>query len=128
MPRFFRVLRIARDIAIVLVGILAAVAVLTHSPKARAEKFENKDTAVNRQDNSFGTRNTQGNVTFGHDENSETISSEPPAPKPERDYYDNMVITVNPTWPNDQTSTTTTSTTTGTGSTNSTSTTTTTSP
>ncbi|WP_419786917.1 hypothetical protein [Pseudodesulfovibrio sp.] len=93
--------------------IAATVVLLTFSLALAGGKFENKDTAKNRQDNAFGTKTgaTTGNTTFGTNEAGDSTIDATPAPKPEEvDWYDKVIITVNPNvnWPSSSSSTTTT--------------------
>ena len=97
--------------------LLAATAVfLTLSLALAGPKFENKDTAKDRQDEAFGTEqsdDTSGTSIGTNDAGNSAIRAKPrPAPEPV-DWYDKVIITVNPNvnWPQDSSSTTTTTTT-----------------
>ena len=94
--------------------LLAATAVfLTLSLALAGAKFENKDTAKDRRDEAFGTEQTDdtGSTTIGtNDAGDSSIRAKPrPAPEPV-DWYDKVIITVNPNvnWPQDSSTTTTT--------------------
>ncbi|MBN2140441.1 MAG: hypothetical protein JW718_05480 [Desulfovibrionaceae bacterium] len=111
-------------------AILVLVLVLAPDP-ALAGKFENKDTAGERRETSFGTRNKRSAVTMTTDPatGEETVDVVPP-PKIERDTtWDKMIIKANidSAWPRGNGTTSSTTETTSTSGDNSTSTTTTTS-
>ncbi|MGE4292944.1 MAG: hypothetical protein AB7E32_12130 [Desulfovibrio sp.] len=76
-------------------------------------KFANKDTAANRQDHSWGTRINEGRSYFGTDADENDVWGYQPA-EPEKpvDWYDKIVITVNPEtqWPSGGSTSSTTST------------------
>lgn len=90
--------------------------------------FANEDTATNRQDDLWGTRANAGQSYFGTDTNENDVwGYQPPAQEEAVDWYDKIVITVDPNvdWPaGGETATTTQSTTSVTagGETNSTTT------
>lgn len=94
--------------------IVAATAVfLTLSLALAGAKFENKDTAKDRRENAFGTDETPdtATVTTGTDDAGDSTLRVKPRPKqPEVDWYDKVIITVNPDtkWPQEQSTTTTT--------------------
>ncbi|QJB55365.1 hypothetical protein [Pseudodesulfovibrio sp. zrk46] len=93
--------------------IVTTVVVLTLSLALAGTKFKNEDTAKNRQDNTFGTDQTEktATTTFGTNDSGDTTIKSKSRPKEEPvDWYDKVIITVNPTtrWPTDQTTTTTT--------------------
>ncbi|KAB1442443.1 hypothetical protein F8A88_06955 [Pseudodesulfovibrio senegalensis] len=78
---------------------------------ATAQKFKNKDTAKNRSDYTWGTSKdqTDGNTTFSKDEQGNTVIHADPGPKKEEvDWYDKVIITVDPdvSWPRDDNGTT----------------------
>ncbi len=92
---------------------VVAVTVLTFSLALAEGKFKNVDTAKDRQDNSFGTEpgEERGSTVFGKDERGDSTIRSKAAPKADPvDWYDKVIITVNPTtrWPTDQSKTTTT--------------------
>ena len=60
---------------------------------ALAGKFPNKDTAVNRQDETTGTRQSGETVTIQNDAKSENMDVVPKKQE-EKDWYENMVIGV----------------------------------
>ncbi|MES9996059.1 hypothetical protein [Desulfovibrio aminophilus] len=70
-----------------------ALAVVFSTPVA-AEKFPNKDTAKNRQDNTFGTRNADEITTITDNATDGLHIESVPRRQPERDWYENMVIGV----------------------------------
>ncbi|WP_338668132.1 hypothetical protein [Pseudodesulfovibrio methanolicus] len=115
----------------VIAVLILAVALLTPAVGLAQHKFKNEDTAKNRQDESFGTRPVEGEgpvTTFGTNQAGDsTIDSHQPK-KEEVDWYDKVIIAVDPdvSWPNSKSTTSKTTTTDGVGNT-STSTTTTTS-
>lgn len=81
-----------------------AVVVLTLSLALAGAKFTNKDTARDRRDNAFGTEQGAGTATttFGTDEAGDSTIRTKARPKPEEvDWYDKVIITVNPDtrWP-----------------------------
>ncbi|WP_285905283.1 hypothetical protein [Pseudodesulfovibrio pelocollis] len=89
-----------------------AVVILTLSLALAGAKFTNKDTAKDRRTNTFGT--DQGadtaTTTFGTNEAGDSTLKVKPAPKPEEvDWYDKVIITVNPDtkWPTSGTSSST---------------------
>jgi len=91
-----------------------AVIILTLSLALAGSKFKNEDTAKNRQDNSFGTdpSDESSNIEYGKNgAGDNTIKSKARPKKEPVDWYDKVIITVNPDtqWPKgDGTSTTTT--------------------
>lgn len=114
-----------------ITAIALAVALLTPGPVMAQSKFKNEDTAKNRQDNNFGTRPVEGEkpvTTFGTNEAGDsTIDSQQPK-KEEVDWYDKVIIAVDPdvSWPNSKSTTSTTTTTDAVGDTTTSTTTTTT--
>jgi hypothetical protein len=94
--------------------IVAATAVfLTLSLALAGAKFENKDTAKDRRENAFGTDEAPdtATVTTGTDDAGDSTLKVKSRPKqPEVDWYDKVIITVNPDtkWPQGQSTTTTT--------------------
>lgn len=114
-----------------IAALVLAVALLTPTAGQARNKFKNVDTAKNRQDESFGTRPVEGEApvtTFGTNAAGDsTIDTHQPK-KEEVDWYDKVIIAVDPnvSWPNSKSTTSKTTTTDGSGNT-STSTTTTTS-
>lgn len=64
---------------------------------AQGRSFENKDTAADRQDSVWGTRMQQGQSYFGTDENENSVwGYRPAAPDKETDWYDKVILTVDP--------------------------------
>ncbi len=64
---------------------------------ATGQQFENKDTATDRQDYTWGTRQEDG--AGGYFETTDQGTSwghKPAEPEPERDWYDEVIITVSP--------------------------------
>lgn len=92
----------------------AMIGLLTLTPAAAQNKFENKDTAKNRQDNTFGTKSKADDkavTTFGTNEAGDTTIDSDRPKQTEEDWYDKIIITADPitTWPEKgKTSTTTT--------------------
>ncbi len=85
---------------------------LTLSFAFAGSTFVNKDTAKNRKNNSFGTEQGEGTGTntFGTNEDGETTIRSKARPKAEEvDWYDKVIITVNPDtkWPQSGSTTTT---------------------
>jgi hypothetical protein len=64
-----------------LMILLAAFLTLPAIQPAAAEQFENKDTAVNRQDNSFGTRRNNLEIDTQSDPGNDTVISVQPQEK-----------------------------------------------
>ena len=93
---------------------LAAMTVLflTISPALAGNKFKNKDTAKNRQDNTFGTDQREGgtDISVGKDERGATVIKSKAVPPADQDWYDKIKINVEPQvdWPTDSTTTSTT--------------------
>lgn len=114
-----------------IAAISLAVVLLTPVLGQAQTKFPNKDTAKNRQENTFGTRPVEGEgavTTFGTDERGDsTIDSHQPKQE-EVDWYDKVIIAVDPevSWPNKRSTTSTTTSTDAVGNTSTSSTTTTT--
>ncbi|BDQ37392.1 hypothetical protein SYK_17520 [Pseudodesulfovibrio nedwellii] len=83
-----------RHFSTIAVAILT-VLVLTITPALAQNKFKNEDSAQNRQDNAFGTRQIEDEkptTTFGTNEAGDsTISSDPPQ-KEETDWYDRETV------------------------------------
>lgn len=75
---------------------LAAALLACLAAATLAASFENKDTAINRQDQTMGTH--KGQAVTGRDEatNDQVMETKRPEKKPQRDYYDTMLITINP--------------------------------
>jgi len=93
--------------------IATTAVILTLSLALAGSKFKNEDTAKNRQDNAFGTDSGEktATTTFGTNEAGDSTLKSKAKPKEEPvDWYDKVIITVNPTtsWPKDSTTTTTT--------------------
>ncbi|MEF2145552.1 MAG: hypothetical protein V3573_08915 [Desulfovibrionaceae bacterium] len=89
------------------------LAPLTGAKSAQAQnKFENKDTAKNRQDSIWGTRTNEGRSYFGTDGYGDSAwGYQPDDPEKPVDWYDKIIIAVDPNvdWPPDgETSTTST--------------------
>ena len=97
--------------------IVAATAIfLTLSLALAGSKFENKDTAKDRRENVFGTDEAPDTATVttgANDAGDSTLKVKPKPKEPEVDWYDKVIITVNPetSWPQESTTTTTTTTT-----------------
>lgn len=92
--------------------IATTVIILTLSLALAGTPFKNKDTATNRQDNVFGTDEAEDTSTtrFGKEKGGDTTIKTKARPKKEEvDWYDKIIITVNPDtkWPTDSTTTTT---------------------
>lgn len=92
-------------IVIVAVGVV----VLTLSLAAAQSKIVNKDTARDRRTNTFGTDPDEdaATATFGTNEAGDTTVRSKARPKQEEvDWYDKVIITVNPEtkWPTSGTS------------------------
>ncbi|MEF2231993.1 MAG: hypothetical protein V3571_13760 [Pseudodesulfovibrio sp.] len=95
-----------------LIGISVTVVFLTLSLALAGAKFENKDTAKNRQNNVFGTdqSNDTANATFGTNAAGDSTIKVKPKPQGEPvDWYDKVIITVSPNvnWPQGSSSTST---------------------
>lgn len=94
-----------------------ALIILTLSLALAGSKFKNEDTAKNRQDNVFGTDpgDDTSAITFGTNDRGDSTMKTKARPSPEPvDWYDKVIINVNPStqWPKgDGTTTTTTATT-----------------
>ncbi|WP_243544031.1 hypothetical protein [Pseudodesulfovibrio tunisiensis] len=94
------------------VALFAALALFLTVPATQAgSKFENKDTAKQRNTYTWGTDQGEdtATTTFGKDEgtgDSTTILKSRPR-EPETDWYDKIIITVDPDtkWPKDKTDT-----------------------
>lgn len=86
-----------RKILVTCTLLLAAVFL---TQPASAQKFKNEDTAKNRKDNTFGTPPREEGTTAGSvttDEDGSTIIKADPGPKKEEvDWYDKVIITVDP--------------------------------
>lgn len=81
-----------------------AVVILTLSLALAGAKFKNEDTAKNRQDNAFGTDpgDDTSNIEYGTNAaGDDTIKSKARPKREEVDWYDKIIITVNPDtqWP-----------------------------
>lgn len=90
---------------------LTAAIVLACPMAAAGQKFKNKDTAKNRSNYTWGTSagQTGGNATFSKDAQGDTVIHADPGPKKEEvDWYDKVIITVDPdvSWPRDDNGTT----------------------
>lgn len=75
------------------------IVILTLSLAMAGAKFNNTDTAKNRKNNSFGTEQGEGTGTnvFGTDEDGGTTINSKARPKAEEvDWYDKIIISVNP--------------------------------
>ena len=96
MHRIRRVISIAALAA--FLG-LSASALLAPGP-GLAQKFENKDTAADRKDNTFGTRkkDDSADITTGRDERGDEVMGTTPREYEERDWYDNVIINVDADW------------------------------
>lgn len=83
---------------------IVTVVLLTAALALAGTKFKNEDTAVNRQSNTFGTdpdENTS-TTTFATNNTDDTTIKTKARPKKEPiDWYDKIIITVDPdtTWP-----------------------------
>ncbi|WP_147822194.1 hypothetical protein [Salidesulfovibrio onnuriiensis] len=80
---------------------ILAVALLTLGTAQAQGKFKNKDTATNRQDSTWGTSDGQsptGDSVFGTDPatGDSTMEADPGPKKEPVDWYDKVIITVNP--------------------------------
>lgn len=80
-----------------LMATIIALAFLT-TGLAFGQKFENKDTAEDRYDRSWGTRKTDDSGGYiGTDERgNDSWGTKAREPEPERDWYDSVIITVSP--------------------------------
>lgn len=102
----------------VMITLFLGLAMALSMPRpAHAQQFPNKDTAESREDSVWGTTNSKGTVQFGTDGNGSETWGVTPEEKPEpRDWYKDIIITVDPQvkWPpsGSESSTTTTETTT----------------
>ena len=85
---------------------------LTLNPASAGNKFKNKDTAKDRQDNAFGTgyRENGSDISVGKDERGSSVIRNTHPPREEVDWYDKIDIEVEPqvNWPTDSTTTSTT--------------------
>ncbi len=91
------------------------VVILTLSLALAGAKFENKDPAVDRPDNAFGTDpgDDRSSTEFGKTDRGDTTIKTKARPKKEAvDWYDKVIITVNPdtSWPKGDGTTTSTTT------------------
>ncbi|GEM_PF-918529 len=80
---------------------VSTVVILTLGSAWAQNKFRNKDTATNRQDSTWGTTGGQNADTqdaFGMDPNTgdSTMKADPGPKKEPVDWYDKVIITVNP--------------------------------
>ncbi len=94
------------------------VVILTLSLALAGATFENKDTAKNRKNNSFGTEpsdDTSASVIGTNEDGNSIIKSKAAPSKEEVDWYDKVIITVNPItkWPQGDGTTSSSTTTTG---------------
>ena len=115
----------------IIATIVMAVALLTPVMGGAQSKFPNKDTAKNRQDNTFGTRSVEGEnavTTFGTNERGDTTIDSHQPKQEEVDWYDKVIIAVDPdvSWPRKRSTTSTTTSTDAVGDTTTSTTTTTT--
>jgi len=90
-----------------------AFTILTLSLALAGGKFKNEDTAKNRKNNVFGTDagDDTSTISIGNNDSGDTTIKSKARPKPEEvDWYDKVIITVNPStsWGNSSTTTTTT--------------------
>lgn len=76
------------------VAVLCLLLAVVFSTPVAAGKFSNKDTAKNRQDNTFGTRNADEVTTITDNATDGLRIESVPRKQPERDWYENMVIGV----------------------------------
>jgi hypothetical protein len=76
--------------------ISAALLLVLLAAAAQAASFPNIDTAPNRQDQTFGTKKSP--AVTGRDEatGDAVMGTNRPEKKPQRDYYENMLLTINP--------------------------------
>ena len=94
-----------------IASILLAVVLLTPGTSPAQNKFKNVDTAKNRQDQTFGTRTPEGEepvTQFGTNEAGDSTIDSTPKQQEEVDWYDKVLIVVEPQvdWPSSKTSTT----------------------
>jgi len=92
-----------------------ALIILTLSLALAGAKFNNEDTAKDRQENTFGTEpgdNTSSNEFGTNDAGDTTIKSKARPKREPVDWYDKIIITVNPdtSWPKGDGTTTSTTT------------------
>lgn len=92
-----------RRFNIILITLVSAI-LLTCSLALAKNKFKNEDTAKNRQDNTFGTDQSEetSTTTFDNNDQGETTIKTKRRPKEEEvDWYDKVIITVDPItqWP-----------------------------
>ncbi|WP_316896914.1 hypothetical protein [Pseudodesulfovibrio indicus] len=97
----------------IIATLLLTVVLLTPGLGAAQSKFPNKDTAKNRQDNGFGTRPVEDGdavTTFGTNERGDTTIDSHQPKQEEVDWYDKVIIAVDPdvSWPSKRSTTTTT--------------------
>ena len=115
----------------ILAALALAVVLLTPLTGTAQGKFKNVDTAKDRRTNTFGTRPSEDETPvtqFGtNDAGDSTIDSHQPTQE-EVDWYDKVIISVDPQvkWPSSSTTTSTTESTDSSGNTSSSTTTTTT--
>lgn len=88
----------------VIAALTLAVALLTPSPGLAQNKFKNEDTAKDRRINSLGTRPVEGEApatSFGINEAGDTTIDSHQPKKDEVDWYDKVIIAVDPKveWP-----------------------------
>jgi len=81
-----------------------AIIILTLSLALAGAKFQNEDTAKNRQDNALGTEpgdNTSSNEFGNNDAGDNTIKSKARSKRDPVDWYEKIIISVNPStsWP-----------------------------
>jgi hypothetical protein len=97
----------------VLAVLILSVALLTPGTGLAQNKFKNEDTAKNRQTNTFGTRPAEGDApvtTFGTNQAGDTTIDSHQPKQEEVDWYDKVIIAVDPdvSWPNKKSATSTT--------------------
>ncbi|MBI9079476.1 MAG: hypothetical protein JEY79_07020 [Pseudodesulfovibrio sp.] len=83
---------------------IVTVVLLTAALALAGTKFKNEDTAVNRQNNTFGTdsgENTSTTTFATNNTDDTTIKTKARHKKEPVDWYDKIIITVDPdtTWP-----------------------------
>lgn len=79
--------------------LLAVTVVILTTSVGLAAKFENKDTAKNRKDNTFGTQPDEGRqkeTSVTTDEDGNTVIRSKPDKREQEDWYDKIIITVDP--------------------------------
>lgn len=99
----------------IIAATILTVVLLTPLAGMAQSKFKNEDTATNRQDNSFGTRpgeDGEAVTKFGTSEAGDSTIDSTPKKQEEVDWYDKVIIVVDPNvdWPSSSKSTTSTTT------------------